>query len=540
MSSLDSTQTPTSVPEKPYTEWKPRKPELLVMVSLSVISLMVSLDTTVIVPALPTLADALKGTANDTFWTGTSYLLASAVFQPIIGSISDIFGRRELLLLALSLFTIGTTVCCTADGFTQLLIGRSIKGIGGGGILVMVMIIFTDIVPLRHRPKWFGFIQASWAIGTISGPAIGGLLAQHTTWRWIFYINFPFCGLGFLLVPIVVRIEIEDKLSFKENIVLVDWIGGTLFIASTTSFLIALTWGGVEFAWSSFRTLVPLFIGLAGIVGTVCWELWGANRPLLRLFLFNGPSAFGAYISAMLQGLLLFALMYYVPFWFEAIKEMSPTMSGVGIMPTTAGLLPSSVIVGIIMTRFGRFRWAIWSGWALALLATGCMILWGTHTNTTSWALMLLVLGLGHGLILSSVNLAAQAIANEEDVAFAAALYTFLRSFGMCLGVAIGGVVFQNVLTRSLRNRGLPGEIAPNATAFLATLKAMPMTDYKQHILDAYAEAFKGVFATLTGISGLGLIAGLAIGKHSMDKKLASRHSLVIKNTDVNVSESPA
>jgi MFS family permease len=212
------------------------------------------------------------------------------------------------LFLALVFFTVGTTVCCTADGFTQLLVGRSIKGIGGGGILVMVMIIFTDIVPLRQRPKWFGLVQFSWAVGTISGPVIGGLLVQHTTWRWIFYINYPFCAFGFIVVPLVVKIKLEHKLSFKENILLVDWLGGALFVASTTSFLIALTWGGVQFPWKSFRTLVPLFLGVCGVIGTICWELWGAKRPILRLFLFNGRSAFGAYLCALLQGLLVSSL----------------------------------------------------------------------------------------------------------------------------------------------------------------------------------------------------------------------------------------
>jgi MFS family permease len=233
----------------------------------------------------------------------------------------------------------------------------------------------------------------------------------------------------------------------------------------------------------------------------------------------------------------LYSLLYYVSFWFEAVKAMTPTMAGVGLMPTTAGLLPSSVIVGIIMTRAGRFRWAIWSGWSLALLATGLMILWGVDTTTASWAAMMLVLGIGHGFILSSGSLATQAIAREEDVAYAAAMYTFLRSFGMCLGVAIGGAVFQNVLSHSLDKRGLPVSIAPNATAFLTTLKAMPRSEYKLQIIEAYAESFRALFTALTAFTALGLVAGLAIGRHTMDKKLSSRHSLQVKKVDLQVAE---
>jgi predicted MFS family arabinose efflux permease len=201
-------------------------------------------------------------------------------------------------------------------------------------------------------------------------------------------------------------------------------------------------------------------------------------------------------------------------------------MTGVGLFPTTCGLLPSSVVVGIAISKYGRFRWAIWSGWVITILATGLLILWGTDTSTAAWAMILLILGLGHGLLLNALNVSVQAIASTEDVAYATAMYTFLRSFGMCLGVAIGGVVFQNVLSRSLMDRGLSSDIAQNATRYLAVLKAMPESKNKHDILEAYAEAFRGLFTVLTGISGVGLLAALLIGRHTMDKELASEHVL--------------
>jgi MFS family permease len=175
--------------------------------------------------------------------------------------------------------------------------------VGGGGILVMVQIIFSDIVPLRYRAKWFGFIQIGWAVGSITGPLIGGLFTQNT--RWVFYLNFPFCAIGLVIIPLVVRIQNKNKLSFRENIFRVDWFGGALFIGSTTSFLMALTWGGVEFPWSSFHTLTPLVIGLVGIFTTLAWEQWAAKKPLIRLFVINSRSAVGAHLGAMIQGLVV-------------------------------------------------------------------------------------------------------------------------------------------------------------------------------------------------------------------------------------------
>jgi MFS family permease len=193
---------------KELGDWKPGSKELAVMMTLAVISLMVALDATILVSVLPvgdlsfpnhltrpltprqTLAIDLGGSANDAFWAGTSYLLACAVSQPFIAALSDIFGRKELLLTSVLFFTMGTALCAPiAKNFTVFFIGRAIQGIGGGGIITMGQVIFADIVPLRQRPKYFSIVLAAWALGSVLGPLIGGLFVEHVHWAWCFYIN---------------------------------------------------------------------------------------------------------------------------------------------------------------------------------------------------------------------------------------------------------------------------------------------------------------------------------------------------------------
>ena len=418
---------------------------------------------------------------------------------------------------------------------------------GGGGIIALTMVIFSDIIPLRQRPKYWSFIQLTWAFGTIAGPLVGGLFAQHASWRWVFIINFPFCALGLVTVPLVVRLK-SRRSSIKEKLLRVDWFGGFIFVASFTSFLMGLTWGGVQFPWSSFRTLVPLLIGTIGIGATFTWEMLGAKQPFVRLLIFNSLSTVAIYFCAMMQGLLvsdvqlflsakavlrkdqqLFCMLYYLPIYLESVKDLSPTITGVGLLGITCGLFPSSTLVGIVVSRTGHFRWAIWTGWVITTLGTGLLLLFGTHTNTATWASIFFVIGFGHGFLLSALGVSAQAAASSGDVSYAVAMYSFMRTLGMVIGVAIGGSIFQNRLPRYLEDARIPVEsaleIAKNADAYVTILRQMPISSpSRQAIVGAYAQAFRVIFGVLTGISSLGGLASLTIQHHTMDRELDSEH----------------
>jgi MFS family permease len=229
--------------------------------------------------------------------------------MPFMGSLSDILGRREILTAALLFFTIGSIVAGVAQSMDVLLLGRVLQGVGGAGILPMTQIVLCDIVPLRVRPKYASVAQLAWAIGSISGPLIGGLMVQHVTWRWIFYLNLPFCGVGMAIVPFIIRLKTKQS-SIIAKLMRIDWIGGFLFIASMTSFLMAVTWGGVDHAWDSAATLAPLIIGIVGTILSILWEKWGAREPFIRLSIFANRSALAGYYCAMTQGLVVRRLSF--------------------------------------------------------------------------------------------------------------------------------------------------------------------------------------------------------------------------------------
>lgn len=507
-------------------KWKPSLHELLLLLSLSLVSLMMALDATVIVTSLSTIVIDLHGTTTQGFWVGTSYLLTCAVTMPFTAALSDIFGRSPLLLSSLALFAIGTIICCTALGFLALLIGRCIQGIGGGGIIILGLVVFTDIVPLRFRPQYYGIIQGAWALGTIIGPLIGGAVAENTTWRWIFYLLFPLCGLGFATIPWLLTLRIK-KTTFCEKLARVDWIGGSIFISSMTAILIAFSRAGTEESWGSIRTVIPLVLGIVGVTLSGVWERFIAREPFLRRSLFHCPSSYVTYAGSMAQGLLLYGQLYYTPFFFLSAKQASPIRAGICLLPVLLSLIPASVVIGSVITRINHFRWAIWLGWFLTTLAIGLVIPWNVHTGTVRWTVTQLLLGAGHGLLLTSQNFATQAICHRKEEAAAASMYMFLRSFGMALGVGLGASIYQNGMVTKLRALHLPVDIAAHSAAYIDTLHSIPNEDpFKQDVLQAYVHGFRVVNGFFCAVSGAAGIASLFIGHFDLNKKLESEHVL--------------
>lgn len=189
-----------------------------------------------------------------------------------------------------------------------MLTGRTIQGIGGGGIITITQVIFCDIVPLRFRPKYFAMVLLSWSIGTIIGPVVGGAFVERTTWRWVFIINIPFCVLGFVLAIFFVRLNAMAKLTLSQKLKQTDWVGAVLFLGGTTSFLVGLSWGGVQYKWVSVQTLAPILVGLTGVAAFVGWQLWISPKSLLPMSIFYCPSALAAFFCATANGLIVSSL----------------------------------------------------------------------------------------------------------------------------------------------------------------------------------------------------------------------------------------
>ncbi|KAL8938260.1 MAG: hypothetical protein Q9211_003289 [Gyalolechia sp. 1 TL-2023] len=511
-------------------QWTPSVRLYLAFATLSVITMMVALDGTSLSVALPLISDRLGGTAIEAFWSGTSFLLCSTIFQPSFASFSHIFGRKPMIMTGLVFFVAGAIVGAVSRSFGLLLVGRSLQGIGGGGLIALTEIVVTDLVPLRLRGQWFGIISAMWALGSVSGPIIGGAFARGDAWRWIFWINLPFTAIALVCVPLFLTLAFKPS-HFTAQLARVDWVGSFLFIASTTSILIPVTWGGVSYPWTSWRTLVPLCLGIAGLITFAAYEEVVAAEPLIPLVIFKNRTSAVSFISTVLHGMILWSLLYYLPLYYEAVKGFSPVLSGVALFPQTFTVAPSTVVVGILITVTGRYRWAIWSGWVLTVLGTGILYLLDVDTSVVEWIFLNLVGGVGMGMLFPSMAFAIQASQKNKDLAFAVAMFSFFRAFGQALGVAVGGTVFQNQMkTKLLAYPALASkadEYSRDASSLVQIIKAMKDDVIKENLQHAYADSLKVVWLTMCGFAGVGLILSLWTKGLDMNKPLETEQGFI-------------
>ena len=291
------------------------------------------------------------------------------------------------------------------------------------------------------------------------------------------------------------------------------------------------------YSWSSWRTLVPLILGASGLIGFILFEEYVAPEPLIRLVVFKNRTAAVTYIGTFIQGMVLWSLLYYLPLYYEAIKGLSPTLSGIAVFPETFTVAPASVVVGILITKTGRYRWAIWGGWVLSTLGTGLLFLLDVNTSTVRWVFLNLVSGLGLGMLFPSMAFAIQASSTNADLAFAIAMFAFFRAFGQAIGVAIGGTVFQNQMKVKLL--AIPDlaskadQYSRDATSLVQIIKGMQDGAMKLQLQQSYADSLKVVWLTMCGLSAVGLMLSVLTKGLDLNKPLETEQGFQARsNTD--------
>ncbi|KAI9839501.1 MAG: COP9 signalosome complex subunit 1 [Sarea resinae] len=510
----------------------------LIFFALSVTVFLAALDTSIISTALPTIAASLH--SQELYvWTINAYLLASTSVQPMFGQTANIFGRRSMTILSVLLFMLGSGLAGGAKNESMMIAGRAIQGIGGGGITTLSEIVVCDLVSLRERGQYAGIIGAVWAVGSVVGPILGGAFAEDVTWRWIFYINLPLSGLALALLIPFMKVNHRREGTIWQRLARVDWLGNTILILSVVSILLALTWAGSIHAWSSWRTIVPLVLGLLGLVAFLAYETapW-VTEPTMGMHLFSNRTSSATYIMSFLHGMILYWVCYFLPVYFQAVLNASPKRSGVELFPTATVTSAFAVIAGMLITITGHYRAFHFIGFALMTIACGLFTLLTEHSPTGYWVGFQILFGAGCGTVFTSCLPPILAALPETEVATATATWTFLRSFGSIWGTAIPSVVFNSRVNHIIRsqyptlpakNLLLDGGAYEHATArFMRSFNATPAL--KRTIVAIYVRGLQTVWQVSIAFAGLGFLVALFVRQLTLRDELSTEFGLQEKS----------
>ncbi|GAV22731.1 MDR family MFS transporter [Carboxydothermus pertinax] len=407
-----------------------------------------SLDQTIVGTAMPRIIGELGG-LDILSWVTTAYMLSSTSFVPIAGKLADIYGRRIMYVSGLGLFMLGSALCGTSENMTQLIIYRGLQGIGGGILMPMAMTIVGDIFPPDKRGKWQGVMGALFGLSSIVGPSLGGWIVDHTSWRWVFYINLP---VG-ILAAITVFIGLAGEKRLKVNAP-IDFTGAVTMIISVASLLLGLSLGGKEYPWNSWQ-IVGLFITSLVFFVIFLGVEKKAAEPILSLGLFKNRIFTISNIIGFLMGFGMFGAIMFLPLFMQGVLGISATNSGNTMIPMMFAMVFTSILGGQLVAKVG-FRNLLTAGMALMTLGFYLLSTMTVDTTRLMVTLYIIVLGLGLGLVMPTLTIAVQYAFPPEQRGVATSATQFFRSIGGTFGVTIFGVVLNHRSIELLKKDFLP------------------------------------------------------------------------------------
>jgi EmrB/QacA subfamily drug resistance transporter len=441
-----ATRRAGTVPEKKGVD----RAVMAVFAGLMLGSLIASLNLTLVAPALPTIVAELGGIA-DYSWIPISAMLASTIVVPVAGKLSDVYGRKPLYMTGIVVFAIGSALSGIAPNFWFLVFARFVQGAGMGFIMPLSQAIIGDIISPRERGKYQGMLGASFGLASIVGPAAGGFITDHYSWRWLFFVNLPFAVLTLVVVALYMHVPNERR---KHSID----VGGSVTLSlGITAVLLATVWGGNQYPWSSWQ-IIGLYSAAAVLLVAFGWIETRAPEPVLPLHLWRSSIFTFSNIAGVGVAMAMFGAIFFLPVYVQGVIGNSATNSGAILVPMLVAMVVTSIGNGQLMSRTGRYKVPLLVG--LAVMGAGFVMLatFDVHTTNQTVVEAMILVGLGLGVSMQTYTLVVQNSVSREDMAVATSATQLSRSMGSAIGLAIMGTILTQGMTTSLA-RYLPPDV---------------------------------------------------------------------------------
>lgn len=488
-------------------QYLPHEQIISVMFGIMAGTFLAALDQSIVGVALPRITSDLGGLEHLS-WVVTAYLLTSTASTPLWGKISDLYGRKRIYQLAIIIFLVGSALCGLSQNMPQLIIFRAIQGIGGGGLMAIGLAIIGDIIPPRDRGRYQGYFGAVFGVSAVAGPLIGGWLTDVISWHWIFYINVPIGAAALAIISA----RLNLRLVRRQHVI--DYTGATLVVAAVSALLLYLNWAGGNWGWTDARSLALVGASIVLTAIFIAVEM-RAVEPILpmRLFrndIFSISNAFG-----FISGLAMFGGIIFLPLYFQGTLGMSPTRSGLAMLPMVVGIFTFSITTGMLITKTGRYK--IFPIAGSVLIVGGLLLLSRLQVDTAYWyiAISAFVFGAGLGLTMQPMMVATQNAVPFRDMGVATSAITFTRSLGGAIGTAIFGAILNTRLADHLEDGfAALGTGAANVPQLEASAEATGDIQAMQKleepirgiVLGAYTDAITDLFIVAVPLVLIGLV----------------------------------
>lgn len=527
------TTTTAAAERAPLTPSQPasgtsHKGVLLVFAGLLIAMLLASLDQMIFSTALPTIVGELHGVEH-MVWITTAYILASTIVMPVYGKLGDLVGRKWLFVSAIAIFLVGSVIGGLSHSMGSLIVGRAVQGLGGGGLMILALAIIADVVPARERGRYSGIMGAVFAVSSVAGPLLGGFFTEGPGWRWAFWMNVP---LGILAIVSAIKfIHLPKRVQAKPRL---DYAGMVLIAIASTCIVLTTTWAGSTYAWAS-----PQIIGMiaGAIVAGVAFVFVEsrAAEPIMPLALFRNRNFNVATLGGLLTGISMFGAMAFLPTYLQMVTGSSATEAGLLMVPMMLGMLLTSVISGIAISRTGKYKWYPVVG--MSLVAVGLLLLSTMTPGLAVWVICAYtaIMGVGLGMTMQNLVLVVQNSFSMKVVGTATSSNNYFRQIGASVGSAVVGSLFATNLAHLLTQR-LPASGAGDTGSFTPDLVHNLPDQVREIIVGAYNDALTPVFLYMVPLAILAAVV-LVFIKH---KPLATSIDVEVEPVDVDGATSGA
>ncbi|KAG4257715.1 hypothetical protein FPRO04_13396 [Fusarium proliferatum] len=495
------------------------------IVGLGLAVLLVALDNTIIATAIPRISDDFKS-LDDIGWYGSSYLLTTCAFQLLFGKLYTLFNIKWVFIAAMVLFEVGSAVCGAAPTSEALIVGRAIAGLGSAGLFQGAIIIIAYSVPLNKRPLYNGMFGSVYGVASVIGPLLGGAFVDHVTWRWCFYINLPVGAVAMLAAIMTVRIpkqkDPSQGSSWISYVSDLDPIGTVCFLPGVVCLLLALQWGGTKYPWSSGKVIGPLVLSTVLLAAFVAVQVWKGDKATVPPRIIRQRTLVSASVFTLLLSAAYFAIVFYIPIWFQAIKGVSAIKSGIMCLPMILSVVIFSLVAGGGVTAIGHYVPFAYASSILTAIGAGLITTFETDTGHPKWIGYQFLFGAGVGCGIQLGIIASQVVLQEADIPTGTAIITLCQMLGGAISISAAQSIFGNLLGHGISQT--VGEDLNIVTQVGATdLKDVVDPRFYARVLEAYNSALTETWYLSVALAALSIVGVIGMEWKSVKKLAAAK-----------------